>query len=71
MSCGFQSGLSPGGAVAAHPGADKDSDAAYAEFSAQVVVVRDAARGAVVTPTAEQEQKLNLLASQEVIAEPG
>jgi pimeloyl-ACP methyl ester carboxylesterase len=51
--------------------AAEDSDAAYAEFSAQVVVLRDAARGAVVAPTAEQEQKLNLLASQEVIAEFG
>nr|WP_199193015.1 alpha/beta hydrolase [Amycolatopsis sp. BJA-103] len=37
-----------------------DSDAFYAEFSAQVVVLRDAARVLVVTPTPAQEWKLSL-----------
>ncbi|EME58828.1 alpha/beta hydrolase [Amycolatopsis decaplanina] len=37
-----------------------DSDAFYAEFSSQVAVLRDAARGLTVTPTPTQEWKLSL-----------
>ncbi|WP_181770865.1 alpha/beta hydrolase [Amycolatopsis pittospori] len=43
-----------------------DSDAFYAEFSAQLVVLRDAARGLAVTPTPEQELKLSLYRDQDV-----
>ncbi|WP_051114739.1 alpha/beta hydrolase [Actinokineospora enzanensis] len=37
-----------------------DTDASYTEFSAQVRVLRDAAHGLTVTPTADQEAKLSL-----------
>ncbi|GAA0613671.1 alpha/beta hydrolase [Kutzneria viridogrisea] len=37
-----------------------DSEASYAEFSAQVRVLREAARGLAVTPTPDLEQKLAL-----------
>ncbi|OXM52967.1 alpha/beta hydrolase [Amycolatopsis alba] len=43
-----------------------DSDAFYAEFSAQVVVLRDAARGLAVTPTPTQEWKLSLYTDPKV-----
>jgi pimeloyl-ACP methyl ester carboxylesterase len=48
-----------------------DSDAFYAEFSAQVRVLRDATRGLPVTPTADQELKLSLYANTDVIPEFG
>ncbi|MFD9959322.1 alpha/beta fold hydrolase [Amycolatopsis sp. NPDC058986] len=48
-----------------------DSDAAYAEFSAQVRVLRDAARGIAVTPTPAQEWKLALYTSSEVLPDFG
>ncbi|MFD5093555.1 alpha/beta hydrolase [Amycolatopsis thailandensis] len=43
-----------------------DSDAFYAEFSAQVVVLRDASRGLAVTPTPTQEWKLSLYTDPDV-----
>jgi pimeloyl-ACP methyl ester carboxylesterase len=49
----------------------EDSDAFYAELSAQVRVLRDAARGLPVTPTPDQEQKLSLYDNTDVIPEFG
>ncbi|MFI5565708.1 alpha/beta hydrolase [Amycolatopsis japonica] len=43
-----------------------DSDAFYAEFSAQISVLRDAARGLIVTPTPTQEWKLSLYTDSNV-----
>jgi len=48
-----------------------DSDAFYAEFSAQVRVLNDAARGLPVTPTPDQEQKLSLYTNTDVVPEFG
>ncbi|MFD2464681.1 alpha/beta hydrolase [Amycolatopsis samaneae] len=48
-----------------------DSDAAYAEFSAQVRVLRDAAHGVPVTPTPAQEWKLALYTETGVLPEFG
>lgn len=44
-----------------------DTDESYAEFSAQVRVMHDAARGLPATPTPVQEQKLALYANPDVI----
>ncbi|MFC0041351.1 alpha/beta fold hydrolase [Actinomadura rayongensis] len=44
-----------------------DTDAAYGEFSAQVRVLADAARGAPAVPTADLEAKLSLYESGEVM----
>ncbi|MDX2971994.1 alpha/beta fold hydrolase [Kribbella solani] len=46
-----------------------DTDASYAEFSAQVRVLRDAAAGLVVTPTPSQEQRFQLYDLTDVIPE--
>ncbi|MGZ0146132.1 alpha/beta hydrolase [Kribbella sp. WER1] len=46
-----------------------DTDASYAEFSAQVRVLRDAAAGKVVTPTPAQEQRFQLYDLTEVVPE--
>ncbi|SDZ25342.1 alpha/beta hydrolase fold [Amycolatopsis xylanica] len=48
-----------------------DSDAFYAELTAQVRVLRDAARGLAVTPTPDQAERLALYRSQDVVAEFG
>ncbi|WP_370949561.1 alpha/beta hydrolase [Amycolatopsis sp. cg5] len=48
-----------------------DTDAFYAELTAQVRVLRDAARGLAVTPTPEQAERFELYRSQEVSAEFG
>ncbi|MGW7680847.1 hypothetical protein ACWGID_08935 [Kribbella sp. NPDC054772] len=46
-----------------------DSDASYAEFSAQVRVLRDAAARKVVTPTPAQEQRFQLYDLTDVVPE--
>ncbi|MFD7159981.1 alpha/beta hydrolase [Kribbella sp. NPDC059898] len=46
-----------------------DTDASYAEFSAQVRVLRDAAAGKDVTPTPAQEQRFQLYDLTDVVPE--
>ncbi|MFI5711191.1 alpha/beta fold hydrolase [Kribbella sp. NPDC051620] len=48
-----------------------DTDELYGEFSAQVRVLRDAADGLVVTPTATQDERFGLYELGEVIPEFG
>jgi pimeloyl-ACP methyl ester carboxylesterase len=49
----------------------EDTDAFYAELSAEVRVLRDAALGLPVTPTPDQEQRLSLYDNTDVIPEFG